>query len=364
MSPVLPLDQAQLLRLSVDWLWRCDPNGTVTAVEPGRQALPAGLEQLLLGRRLDQVGRMTGAHRDLLQTMAGLAQLASSFKVQLTLDDPNCSWRGALVGMPVLATDQTLIGFAGSARARQAVQRSHEQQLANREMDNLYRTLSHDLQNPLNGVLGFSDLISRRHATALGPDGQRMLGLVRRSATDLKAIVDAVMELHRVAQMQPSSVEVNLSTLIAHVAAELRQQHPWRPASVNHHPPMRVWADLPLLQLMVAALLRRSWLAGPEAAPVVVDVTHQQVYQGVIISFADQGSEVDAQTAHELFVPLRDPRSKGSGHAPELGLALASRAAEHMGGWVWVDRPALGGQRVHVFLPGRHTPQLSDQSAP
>ena len=364
MSSVTPQDDSQLLRLSVDWLWRCDLAGTITGLEPGRQALPAGLESLLLGQRLTQVGTVTAANRTRLDSMASLVERASPFEVQLTVDDPTCCWRGGLVGMPMRAANQPLIGFVGSARARQAVQRSHEQQQANRELDNLYRTLSHDLQNPLNGVLGFSDLLTRRHAAALAPDGLRMLGLVRRSATDMRAIVEGVMELHRVAQMQSSPVEVNLGTLIDDAAAELRQLHPSRTVTVNRPSSWPVWADLPLLQLVVTALLRRSWLAGPETEPVAIDVSCRRAFAGTIITFSDQGTAVDLASVHELFVPLRDPRGKASGKGPELALAQASRAVAHMQGWIWVDSPAPAGQRVHIYLPHRQAPAATDRSAP
>lgn len=364
MSSALPLPDPQLLRLSVDWLWRCDLDGTVTSVEAGRQALPAGLEALLLGQRLYKVGTVTAADRTALDSMSSLVELASPFEVQLNVDDPTCCWRGSLVGMPERDAHQTLIGFVGSARARQAVQRGHEQQQANRDLDNLYRTLSHDLQNPLNGVLGFSDLLARRHAADLAPDGMRMLGMVRRSAADMRAIVEGMMELHRLAQMQSSPVEVNLSTLIDDAAADLRQLHPSRTASVNRPSSVPVWADLPLLQLTVAALLRRSWLAGPETEPVVIDVDCRRTSPGTIITFADQGAAVDLASAHELFVPLRDPRGKASGHGPELALAQVSRAAAHMNGWVWLDSPAPRGQRVHLYLPHRPATSTTDRIAP
>ena len=363
MSSVLFLDDPQLLRLSVDWLWRCDLDGTITSVESGRQALPEGLESLLLGERLYKVGTLTAANRTPLDSMASLVELASPFEVQLSVDEPTCSWHGSLVGMPERDADQTLIGFVGSARARQAVQRSHQQHQPNRELDNLYRTLSHDLQNPLNGVLGFSDLLTRRHAAALAPDGLRMLGLVHRSASDMRAIVEGVMELHRVAQMQSSPVEVNLGTLIDDAAAELRQLHPSRTASVNRPASWPVWADLPLLQLIVMTLLRRSWLAGPETDPIVMDVGCRRISPGTIITFADQGTAVNIASAHELFVPFRDPRGKSSGKGSELALAQASRAVAHMNGWVWVDSPAPRGQRVHIYLPHRQGTSTADWSS-
>ena len=353
MNSVPSQHDSQLLRLSVDWLWRCDLEGTVTSVEPGRQDLPAGLESLLLGRRFFQAGTVTTANRAPLYSMSRLVQLASPFQVQLTVDDPACCWRGGLVGMPVRDAHQALVGFMGSAQARQAVQRNHEQQQANRDLDNLYRTLSHDLQNPLNGVLGFSDLLTRRHAAALAPDGLRMLGLVGQSAANMRAIVEGVMDLHRVAQMQSAPVEVNLSRLVDDAVVDLRLLHPSRTADVNRPSSWLVWADLPLLQLVVSALLRRSWLAGHEAEQIAIDIGCRHTLHGTIITFADQGPGVDVASAHELFVPFRDPRSKASGQRPDLALAQASRAVAHMNGWVWVDSPVPLGQRVHVYLPHR-----------
>lgn len=361
MSTLSHLFQPPLLRLSVDWLWRCDPDGVVTALEPGRQALPTGLEALLLGQRLHCAGRMTGATGALLESIASLAGQAS-FEQELRLDDPTCNWQGLLVGMPQWATDQTLLGFVGSARTQPAPWREQGRPLAHRELDELYRTLAHDLQNPLNGALGFADLLARRPAVSGDPTSQRMLGLISRSATDMKAVVDAVMDLHRVTGTQPSPVAVNLTRLIDQAQALLRQQHPLRPARVERPSSALVWADLALLQQAVTTLLRRCWLSLPETAPVVVDVTHQRLAQGALLSFTDQGTGVQAERAHELFMPLRDPRGKNSGAAPELGLALVARAVEHMGGWVWVDGSHPVGQTVHVFLPARHVPELSELS--
>ncbi|WP_443586330.1 histidine kinase dimerization/phospho-acceptor domain-containing protein, partial [Salmonella enterica] len=49
--------------------------------------------------------------------------------------------------------------------------RTAELQVVNQELDAFTRTAAHDLKTPLNAIIGFTDLLRRRHGAALGPEG-------------------------------------------------------------------------------------------------------------------------------------------------------------------------------------------------
>lgn len=232
------------------------------------------------------------------------------------------------------------------------------------ELEAFNHAVSHDLQNPLNGVRGFAEILLRQHGPALPADASRMLGLIQRSADQMHHIVEQLLLLSRISRMQPRSVPIDLAALCRGLLDEIAGQ-PAAPA-----PPQRLdtsacaalQADLPLLRSVLRPLLDNACKFSG-TAPAVIRISTRPVAGGLVLSVADQGIGFAAASARALFSPFC--RLAGAQGLPGLGtgLAQAARAAQRLDGWLWADARPGQGASFHFFLPQLPAPEPTPPAA-
>ena len=234
---------------------------------------------------------------------------------------------------------------------RELAERSAEAHAALRRRVGFVAQVSHELRNPLHGMLGLSELL----ATAdLPPALADAAWALYRQSTTMRRIVDDLLD---VAQMEVGNLSVGIERVDVQfvfndtsvVAREI-----CRPGVevVAVDPPSGlryVMADPDRIRQAVANLLSNAckhtadgWVqlaASPGAAPATMR-----------ISVSDTGSGVDADDVARLFQPYeRGARDGAPGVG--LGLAIVKGTVEAMGGTVGGAPRDGGGSVFWIELP-------------
>ena len=220
-----------------------------------------------------------------------------------------------------------------------------------RDLEFFNRALSHDLQNPLNGVRGFAELLEKKHGPAMNDHGRRMLGLVRRSAEQMNHIIQDLLSLGRVASMALRVGKVDVATLCQPMIDALQNAQPQRqvqwvlPAGVTAH------ADLQLLGVVFENLLGNAWKYSANVPVARIEISAQPCAAGQVLTVADNGVGFDAAAAHALFMPFQRLHAQADFEGTGIGLATVARAVDRLRGWAWAESPPGQGARIHIFLP-------------
>jgi signal transduction histidine kinase len=105
------------------------------------------------------------------------------------------------------------------------------------------------------------------------------------------------------------------------------------------------------LQQVVSNLLSNADKYSPPESPVAVSV--RRVGETVEFTVRDHGAGIPEESREAVFEPfhrLGDHMTRGV-PGTGLGLHIARRLVEAMGGLIWVDDASDGGAAFHVTLP-------------
>ncbi len=229
--------------------------------------------------------------------------------------------------------------------ARQSAER------ANLAKSQFVTALSHELRTPLQAITGFAENLE---TLDLSPE-QRHLALerIRLAADHILSIVDDVLDLARV---EAGAMPIELAPLEAHrVIAEvidlivpLAERRQVR--VVPSGPALSVTADHRRLRQVVLNLVANAVRFSPAHSIVVVTTASKQ--GATVIDVADQGPGIPAELLSRLFVPFdRLGADAGREGGAGLGLVLARRLTEAMGGSFDLTSVVGQGTRVSVTLP-------------
>lgn len=232
------------------------------------------------------------------------------------------------------------------AREREAAEALRE---ADRLKDEFLGAVSHEMRTPLTAVLGFATLLRERS----GAPGELVEPIVR-NAEEMRRMIERLLDFSRLAagRVELRPADLDLAAEVARAVAGLAGVLADHEVVTSVAPGLGVRADGRALQKVLANLLANAANFAPPGTPITVEA--RRTGGDVTVRVRDLGpglpGELEA-TAFERFVRGADqpPGRRGTG----VGLAIARRYVESMGGRIWHERPPGGGACFAFTLPAK-----------
>nr|WP_256488153.1 GAF domain-containing protein [Deinococcus sp. HSC-46F16] len=241
----------------------------------------------------------------------------------------------------------------GADKARALQRRTADLERSNAELERFAYVASHDLQEPLRTIASFTELIVRRHAESLDPQGRRYLDFVVRGAERMKSLIDDLLVFSRLNAVQEPLMPVPSAEPLAEALGRLHGATEAAGAQVvTGELPTVLGAPGELTQLF-QNLIGNAVKFRREGVAPVVEV--RAVPDGDFWHFTvrDNGIGFEPQYAERVFqmfqrLNLRE-RYEGTG----MGLAIVRKIVERHGGRVWAEGEPGVGSTFHFTLRGR-----------
>ena len=249
-----------------------------------------------------------------------------------------------------------------------------ELEQANRELDAFSYSVSHDLRAPLRAIDGFTDALVESHAGTLNDEGRGYLDRVRSAVGRMSALIDALLELARIARAALTKSDVDLSALAAEVVTDLRLAYPERAVTINIEPGLTARGDRRLLSVVLVNLIGNAWKFTARTPTARIEVArHLDEPHAFVVR--DNGAGFDMSYAIRMFAPFQRFHHPADFAGTGVGLATVQRVMSpprrpHMGRirprtrrFVLLHAAPLASRGIGV-LPSSTVPQASvDENA-
>ena len=235
--------------------------------------------------------------------------------------------------------------------------RTHELVKANAAKDEFLAGISHEIRNPMNGVIGIATVID---SSRFDPTTQQHMAQLRHCATHLSGLLEDILDYSR---LQAGAVELNLQpfdllelteAITALTAAEsTRYGIPVEIAVSPALPRYLVGDAARLRQILLNYVVNALKYSG--RGTVCLTIWGQQTLPDqVALTFAvsDDGPGISPAEQARLFTRFergaaaQTQRVAGTG----LGLALCKTLGEKMGGRLWVESEPGHGSTFYFAL--------------
>lgn len=287
----------------------------------------------------------------------------SEFFAMVT-DSPILNDRGQLIGVVGVSTDITDAKRAEKERG-ELLERERsareEAEAANRLKDEFLATLSHELRNPLNVVIGYSEILRRSEDTKNSFVG-KAAEVIRRNALAQSQLVSDLLDLSRL-QMGKLTITrqpTALSTVITDAIETVRMEAETKNISLSFKTgkdSLVVDGDPVRLGQIAWNLLNNAVKFTPPGGQIKLSLTHEA--GGAFLMVEDTGQGIAPEFLPHVFEIFRQADASSSRRQGGLGigLALVKQLAELHGGRVMAESEGTGkGARFSVWLPLRDLP--------
>jgi two-component system, sensor histidine kinase and response regulator len=230
----------------------------------------------------------------------------------------------------------------------------------NLELDVFARTVAHDLKNPVNGIIGFTELLLEECTPEAPPSPESIeyLHWVVKAAQKMVTIIDSILLLAGVSkqakvELQPlemtqivSQVQLRLAQLLREYHSDLKLPHSW-PVAKGYAPWVEeIWANYISNALKYGGKPPRIELGADLLPPSPASPQAGRIRFWV----RDNGPGLSKEAQAQLFTPFtRLHKDRAEGHG--LGLSIVQQVVERLDGQVGVVSQEGRGSVFYFTLP-------------
>ncbi len=237
----------------------------------------------------------------------------------------------------------------------QLKQNSEELKQLNADKDRFMQILAHDLRNPFNVLLGFSDLLIRNFKNYDDDLIKYYLDIIKQTSERTYLMLDELLlwSKSQAGKLPFEPSNINLSELIASIYSETKTNAQRKNITIKLSVPdnFQIIADGNMLKTVIRNLVSNAIKFTRKDGEITID-THLDDSK-VVIAIADNGIGI-SKTDQEKLWNNSNPHStvgtdneKGTG----LGLLLCKDFVEKHGGKIWVESEEGFGSNFKIQLP-------------
>lgn len=222
--------------------------------------------------------------------------------------------------------------------------------------------LGHEIKNPLAGIKGAAQLLSKR----VDPADTALTTLIVNEVGRINKLLDQMQNLGSVGSAQFEAC--NIHELIERAIRSIRAANSYIPSiAINYDPSLPdVWIDSDSMVQVLINLLQNAIDAVKEVDGAEIGIATRFVLGGALreaespeggaraiklpveVSISDNGPGIAAHIEKELFSPFVTTKRDGQG----LGLAIVRKLVVQMHGRITVDRDTAAQRTIfQLYLP-------------
>lgn len=224
-------------------------------------------------------------------------------------------------------------------------QKIEELMTANEELDAFSRTVSHDLRNPVNSIIGFSSILLKN--SILGPNEKDYLNEIYSSAKKMEELINDLLTLSHATRKEINHHPINLSTLVKSIVSSLHKQHPHRKVEFSIQDNISIFGDAHLIPIAFENLIHNAWKYTSKIAHAFIEfgtTDNQTVY------IKDNGIGFPPTKIDKLFAPFSRLHNETEFPGTGIGLTTVKRIIDRHGGRVWAESEPNKGATFYVAL--------------
>jgi PAS domain S-box-containing protein len=373
---------AATIRSIGDAVAATDPGHRVTSLNPVAQALTGWTESMAIGRSFDDVLHLVEARTGnpiespvrraiasrTVETLHGVAAAPARTGVVTPIDasaTPILDDQGRVLGGVMVfrdATEQARIEAAmrrlNSELNARVIDQTSQLDAANHELAAFSTAVAHDLQAPLRGIEGLSQLLIEDQAAHLGAEGLDHLRRILGASQRMGELIADLLQLAGVARTEMTVTEVDLSALAREICGTLT---PARDVHFAIQEAIMAHGDRRLLRIALTNLLANSWkFTATTATPEIMFGRSER--DGAPVYFVhDNGIGFDMSSASRLFAAFERLHPETDLGGAGIGLTIVQRIIHRHGGRIWAEAE-VGRGATFSFTLGRWA--ALDESTP
>jgi signal transduction histidine kinase len=252
------------------------------------------------------------------------------------------------------AAQKELAAYACQLETRVADRTAHLEQTL-RSLEGVLYHVAHDLRAPLRAMHGFSEILLRDSGPRLDSTGQEYARRISKASARMDALIRDLLDYGRLGHQNVSWAAVDLNAVIEQVLLELEGDAKSRKAQIEVARPLpSAWGDRTILDRVLVNLIENALkFTAPDTAPRI-QIWADRSERAICLHVQDHGIGVAPEHHQRIFGIFERLEQVGSDPGTGIGLAIAKKGMELLGGEIQIASAPGAGSRFDLKLQVAH----------
>jgi two-component system, chemotaxis family, sensor kinase Cph1 len=221
---------------------------------------------------------------------------------------------------------------------------------SNAELKKFAYVASHDLQEPLNQVVNYVQLIEMRYEPELDADGKEFIAYVVEGVNLMQTLIDDVLAYSKVNTLGIAFKVTKVETILNRALRNLRQRIVQTGAVITHDSLPTVMAnETQLIQLFLNLI--SNAIKFRSSQPPKIHISAKRLEDEWLFSIQDNGIGIDPQFSDHIFVIFQRLHTRDEYLGTGMGLAICKKIVECHRGRIWVESQLGQGATFYFTIP-------------
>lgn len=229
---------------------------------------------------------------------------------------------------------------------KQQIEQSYSQ------LEELLFAASHDLKEPLQGIVRFTQLVQKKHQEQLDEGDKDALAFIVGEGKRQHAQIDGLMRYLEVNQKKNLVETIYLNPLIKDLVIKIKAKHQIDKWEINFPPLPNILFNKDLAEILFEALLDNAVkFRKRNEEGVVVDIDLEERDTHWFFMIKDNGIGISTEVKPKIWSLFKQGLLKHDLKGIGLGLSLAQKIIHSFGGEIGIDSELGLGTTVHFTIP-------------
>jgi PAS domain S-box-containing protein len=222
---------------------------------------------------------------------------------------------------------------------------------SNKDLEQFAYVASHDLQEPLRTIVGFSQLLKRRYGNMLGKDADEYIEFIVDAGKRMQAQIQDLLQYSRVSTKGKKMTWVKSGAVLEDAINYMQRSINRSGAIITHDQLPVVLADASQLEQVFQNFLSNAIKFSKVGILPEIHVSAKSLGDRWQFSVKDNGIGIEPQYFDRIFIIFQRLHTNKEIAGTGIGLAICKRIIERHGGEIWAESEPMEGSTFYFTLP-------------
>ncbi len=221
---------------------------------------------------------------------------------------------------------------------------------SNAELKKFAYVASHDLQEPLNQVANYVQLLEMRYNDELDEDAKEFINYAVEGVSLMQTLIDDVLAYSKVDMQRIEFQTIEANTALEHALGNLRRRIQKSGVVITQDELPTVMADSTQLMQLFQNLIGNAIKFRSHKTPEI-HIGATRLEDEWLFSVQDNGIGIDPQFSDRIFVIFQRLHTRDEYPGTGMGLAICKKIVECHRGRIWVESQLGEGATFYFTIP-------------
>ncbi len=219
----------------------------------------------------------------------------------------------------------------------------------NKQLEQFTYISSHDLQEPLNTIISFSNLL-KEEINNVSPVGQKSIEIIASASLRMKEFIKALLEYSKIGQ-HATKKDIDISILIENLKLDLSDLIDKKQATIQYiGKPLQVQAYKEELMKLFQNLIVNGIRYTSEDTKPIITINSEERQNNYLFSVTDNGIGIEPKHFDKIFEVFQRLHRRDQYEGTGIGLSFCKKVVDLHDGQIWLDSEVGKGSTFYFTI--------------